>query len=870
MRTIVKRILAVFRRRRLDREMDDEVGLHLAMLEDEFRARGMPPAEAKLAARREFGGVALAQEKYRERRGLPWLENTARDVRYAVRGLRRNPGFTAAAVLSLGLGIGANTAVFSLFHALMLRSLPVARPEELVEIYRAGSYNIVSYPLYEEVARRTDLFAGVLARTGSDQDPAASTRGFSWEYVSGSYFRVLGVTPAVGRLLDEADNRAGNRVAVLNYDFWQRRFGGAPDAVGRVLGGLTVIGVAARGFRGVDLDHHPDLWIPVALNPNEVDSPRFSWLSMLARLRPEVSRAQAQAALDVLVAQHFRRVYGDSSDAIFLRRELELRLVIREGGVGVSLVRNQFGKPLAVLMAAVVVLLLAACANIAQLLLARGAARRKEIALRLSLGATRCRLVGQALTESLVVAAGGSAVGAVLAWLGRQYILHFLPAASGNPFDASPHATIVFAAGASLISAALFGVAPALRSTAVDPAAGPRGEDAIPRGRRGALRAGLVVAQVAFSVVLVALAALFGGSLGELRAAGGPLRNPNVITFEAAYAGASAAMQTKRRFLSELEATPGVASVSSGSPAPYQTAAAGGRVRVPGSAKAAEVPAEVEIRRVADRYFETLGTPLRYGREFNRGDAGAKWDDIAVVNQAFVRELMSGDSHPASRTFDFDGGGASGKPMRIIGVVEDLPHQGLRQQAHPTVYLRTDLAYGVFTVVATSVPARVLLPEIRRRLAKASLLVFTEPRTVESQIEESIFQDRILASLSGFFGVVALLLAAVGLYGMVAYKTAQRTGEIGVRIALGAGRGAVVWLVLRDALALVAMGLAIGLPAAAVAARAAGSIVFGVRTGDPRLFAATALALLAVGAVAAFLPARRAAGMDPMQALRHE
>jgi predicted permease len=521
-------------------------------------------------------------------------------------------------------------------------------------------------------------------------------------------------------------------------------------------------------------------------------------------------------------------------------------------------------------MAAVVVLLLAACANIAQLLLARGAARRKEIALRLSLGATRPRLVGQALTESLVVAAGGCAVGAVFAWCGRQYILHFLPAASGNPFDASPRVTILFAVGASLISAALFGVAPALRSTAIDPAAGLRGEGAIPRGRRGALRAGLVVAQVAFSVVLVALAALFGGSLGELRAAGGPLRNPNVITFEAAYAGASAATQTKRRFLSELEATPGVASVSSGSPAPYQTAMAGGRVRVPGSAKAAVVPAEVEIRRVAEGYFKTLETPVRYGREFNRGDAGAKWDDVAVVNQAFVRELLSGDPHPAGRTFAFDGGGASGKPTRIIGVVEDLPHQGLRQQAHPTLYLRTDLAYGAFTVVATSVPARVLLPEIRRRLAKAAVLVFNEPQTVESQIEESIFQDRILATLSGLFGVVALLLAAVGLYGVVAYKTAQRTGEIGIRMALGAGRGAVLWLVLRDALALVAIGLAIGLPAAAVAARAAGAIVFGIRPQDPRLYAVTTLALLAPAAAAAFLPARRAAAMDPMLALRNE
>ena len=541
---IFQRLRALLRGSRLERELNEEIGIHLAMQEEEFRSQGMDPASARAAALRQFGGVAQTKEDVRDRRGVPWLESAARDLRYGLRGLRRTPGFTVAAVLSLALGIGANTAIFSLFHTLMLRLLPVERPQELVSMQRTGGWikGPVSYPLFQEIVKRTDLFNGVIARTGVYKvrftpRPDARQQFTQREFVSGNYFTVLGITASLGRLFTEDDNRTpgGHPVAVLSYDLWRNQYGADPGILGSKIlldeQPLTVIGVAAPGFHGVEVERRAEVWVPLMMAGGKINDPRMWWLWVLARRRPEVSQQQVQAAANVLMAQHLNAVYPAFYNAAFRKRALEQRLEVRQASVGISMLREEFGRPLTVLMLAVGLVLLAACANVANLLLARGAARQKEVALRLSLGATRARLVRQALTESILLVAAGSAFGVCLAAWGQRVVIRFLPEESGTPFGAGPDsAVLLFTLAITALSVFLFGVGPALRSTAVDPAAGLRA-GAMGQGGRPLLRRALVVAQVAFSVVLVGLAALFGHNLYALRGVDLGFRNQNVIAF---------------------------------------------------------------------------------------------------------------------------------------------------------------------------------------------------------------------------------------------------------------------------------------------------------------------------------------------------
>jgi predicted permease len=889
MRTIWRRLSGLLRGNRLERELNEEIGIHLAMQEEEFRKRGMKPAAARAAALREFGGVAQTKEEVRDGRGVPWLESFARDLRYALRGLRRTPGFTAAAVLSLGLGIGANTAIFSLFHTLMLRLLPVERPQELVSLYQTGGWiqGPMSYPLFQEIARRGDLFTGVIARTGVAKTrftPRPGDRGqfAQREFVSGNYFTVLGVTAALGRLFTEDDNRTpgGHPVAVLSYDLWRNRYGADPG----ILGGkilvdeqpFTVIGVAAQGFHGVEVERRAEVWVPAMMAGMRFKDPRMWWIWVVARRRPEVGQRQVQAAVNVLMAQHLNAVYPSTYNAAMRKRALGQRLEVREGSVGLSVLREEFGRPLTVMMVAVGLVLLAACTNVANLLLARGAARQKEVALRLSLGATRARLVRQAGTESILLVAAGAALGVCLAAWGQRMVVQFLPASSGDPFGAAPDSTVLlFTLGITALSALLFGVAPALRSTAVDPAAGLRSGNVGQPGH-AFLRRALVVAQVAFSVVLVGFAALFGHNLFALRSVDLGFRNQNVIAFSLDLPRElRAEIRTPTRQLAEqLQALPGVFSVSYGFPGPFLTGVASVSVRVPASERTAREPADVAIVHIAPRYFETIGAPLILGREFARNDMTSP-RQVAVVNEAFVREFLPGEKHPDARTLSFDDSKPEGgEPTFIVGVVRDIRHSGIQTPAKPTVYVPIDQGRnsGLPTMlVRTQAPPAAMLPIIYRELRRLGpSIAIAGIGTLRQQIDDSIFEQRMLAALGGFFGTLALVLAAVGLYGVVAYGTARRTGEIGLRIALGAPRAQVVWMILRDSLILVAVGLALGLPAALAGARAVASVLFGIEATDPFTFASTAALLAAIGAAAAFLPARRASRLDPSQVLRNE
>jgi predicted permease len=878
----MKRLWASIRRRRLDRDLDDEIAAHLAMLEAEFRRAGMSDRDAQAAARREFGGVARIKEIYRERRGLPWAELAAADLRYAARGLWHNKGFAAAAVLSLALGIGANTAIFTLFRALMLRMLPVERPRELVMLNRTGAWgNGCSWPFYLEIAERADLFQGAVAR--SDIQAVTFSAGGERverarrEYISGNYFDELGVGAAAGRLIREPDNRTphAHPVAVLSYHFWQSRFGADPEVIGRKIvvseEPLTVVGVAARGFRGVEVDHEPDVWEPAMMRPGQIMEPGTNWAWIVARRRPEVSRTQVQAAMDVMFGQYLSGVYGSHPNAAFRRVAMSQRIEVRDAGVGLSALREQFGTPLNVLMAAVGLVLLAACANVANLLLARGAARRKEMALRVSLGATRGRLIARALMESLLLGACGAALGLALAYWGARTILRFLPPGAADSLAAAPDATVLaFTIAISLAAAMLCGLAPALRSTAIDPTASLQSGDR-QTGRQARLRSVLVTVQVAFSVILVALAGLFGHSMAELRAVDTGFRRPDAIAFTLQFPRSWKPADTqsaRERFLKLMEAMPGAPVVSYSFPGPYQGGSSSATVRVPGSEATAKEPAWVSRQYVAPGYFDVLGAALVAGRPIDRTDT-AQSRSVAVVNEAFVRQFLPNQKQVLERVLE-----TGDAPTYIVGVARDMAHAGLREKIEPVVYVSTAQAESGWEptiVMRTALPPESLIPAIRRELRQLGPQVaISEPRTIRQRIDESLFQDRLLATLGGLFGFLALTLAAVGLYGVVAYGTARRAREIGIRIARGARRRAVVWMVLRDALVLVAAGLAIGLPASYAAARQVAALLFGIKPLDTFAFTTTAAVLAGIGLTAALLPARRASTLDPLAVLRQD
>jgi predicted permease len=793
-------------------------------------------------------------------------------------------------VLSLALGIGANTAVFSLFHTLMLRQLPVERPQELVNLYRTGGWGAgtVSYPLFQEIANRSDLFTGVIARSGVVKArfmPSPGGRGefTQREFVSGNYFSVLGVKAALGRVFTDDDNRTpgGHPVAVVSYDLWRNLYGADPGILGvKILVDdqpFTVIGVAAPGFRGVEVERRAEVWVPAMMMPGmNFASPNNWWLSVVARRLPQVPARQVQAAINVLMAQHLHTVYPTSYNAAMRKRALEQRLEVREGAVGLSGLREVFGRPLTVLMLAVGLVLLAACANVANLLLARGAARQKEVALRLSLGATRARLVRQALTESILLVTAGGALGVALAIWGQSVLVQFLPEEAGTPFGAAPDpAVLLFTLAITASSALLFGVGPALRSTAVDPAAGLRA-GTVGQGGRPLLRRALVVAQVAFSVVLVGLAALFGHNLYALRSVDLGFRNQNVVAFSLDFPRkfGSSVHAASRQVAQQFQTLPGVLSVSYGFPGPFLQGVSSSSIRVPGSERTAREPVDVETAYIGPRYFETIGTALVLGRELEPNDMTSS-RKVAVVNEAFVREFLPGERHPDSRAFSFDDSKPEGGELTfIVGVVRDVRHNGIQQPARPTVYAAAEQgrnSWALTILVRTMAPPAALIPAIYREMGRVGPnLAIGNFGTLRQQVDESIFQQRMLAALGAFFGTLALVLAAVGLYGVVAYGTARRTGEIGLRIALGAPRHRVVWMILRDSLLLVTLGLAIGLPAALAGARAVESVLFGIQPGDPFTFTTTAALLAVVGAGAAFLPARRASRLDPSQVLRNE
>jgi putative ABC transport system permease protein len=852
------------------------------------------------------------------------VESTVQDVGYALRSLKASPGFTLVAALSLALGIGANTAIFSLIDALLLRTLPVRDPAALAVVgdpTHVGSLSIgsvrndlFSYPLYRELRGENRSFAGLLAsgRSGriAVEAPEADNAGKGGgagaagetargRLVSGNYFAVLGVEPYRGRLFAEADEGAADEgapgaapYAVLSYSYWRRRFALDPGIVGRKLAvnsyPFTVVGVAPPGFLGEIVGAATDVWLPLSMQPQvnpghpSLDRWDMSWLMLMGRLRPGVSLGQARAEMSGLFQRTLAAHTGGDIPSQSLPPPDQRRVSVSSGAAGLSRLRPQLAQSIFTLMAMVGVVLLIACANVANLLLERATARQKEIGVRLALGAAPRRLVRQLLTESVLLAGLGGALGALFAFWAAATLIRLLARGSTVELDLGPNLRLLaFTFGVSLLTGLLFGLAPALRATRVELAPILKENARGVHGGAGGTRSGgrhwplgkiLVVAQFALSLLLLVGAGLFVRTLLNLERLDLGYDKDGLVLMNAD--PAAAGYEGERlaafapRLVERLRAVPGVAGASVSENGIFSGTESGTTVRLHGAAD----PIPLAFDLVGPDYFQVVGIPLR-GREFSLADkAGAP--PVAIVNQAMARKHFAGRD-PLGQRFVMVG--PPDTTYEIVGVAGDARDHELRGEVAPRFYvpfLAQSGVFGQFNVeVRTRPPAApaAIVEPLRRAVAEFDpKLPRIEARPLAEMIGDSLGEERAIARLSAAFGLVALLLAAIGLYGVISYAIARRTAEIGIRMALGAGRSKVVWMILRETLVLAAIGIVVGVPATLAAARAVASRLFGLSVADPGILVLATAVLLAVALAAGAVPGSRAARVQPMSSLRAE
>ncbi len=842
------------------------------------------------------------------------------DLRYAFRVLRQNPGFAAVAVLSLALGIGANTAIFSIVDAVLLKWLPVSSPQELVVVARNPSNPSVgfNYPDYEYFRDHNRCFSGILASSGRDAlsmtVPDEGQHGSSLlvpgTLVSGNYFQVLGVTPAIGRLFTPEDNRTpgGHPIAVIDYDFWQTRFGGDRSILGKriTLNGapFTVVGVSRQGFTGTNVGNSPSLYIPIMMlrqvdaNARNWYSRHYWWLTPIARMKPGVSVQKATAEADVLFQQIEKNDPEHRPTATYDKdRELRNRAVLLPGSGGYSYLRNRFSKPLAVLATVVGLVLLIACANVANLLLARTAARQKEIAIRVAIGAGRFRLISQLVTESLLLAVLGGLTGLAFAYGSVRVLLGLMPS---RTFPLNLHLSpdlrlLGFLFGVSLLTGLVCGLVPAIRATRPDVVSALKSETKSPFAHID-LRKALVVGQVALSLLLLVGAGLFVRSLENLRYLDPGFLRENVLLVETSAGSIGYKGQRIRTFEEQLRSAaarlPGVRIASLAALTPLQGSRWNSDIIVQGYQWKPDEKPYMDFNAVSPGYFETLGIPILAGRDFTDRDNPPSSPDppekpyppgkeppeppgppkVAIVNQTFANKFFPKDTALGKR-FSTGDKFKMENSYEIVGVVKDTRYFGLREAVEGMVYISSwrQSAGDMVLCLRTAGDPKRLIASVRREVRNLdSAIPVTETATMEHQLDNHVSQERLIATLSSFFGSLALLLAAVGLYGLMAHTATRRTREIGIRMALGAQRNNVLWLILRDAVILVGLGAAIGIPAAFSVTRFVASFLYGLTARDPMTIALATVVLALVTVLASFLPARRASKVDPMVALRYE
>ena len=808
-----------------------------------------------------------------------WEDEMFQDLRFGVRMLLKSKGFTAVAVLSLALGIGANTAIFSLLDALMLKTLPVKQPERLVIV--GGLHFAYPDPVFRELSEKNSVFDGMftfhsIEMTMSDSDQAERVLG---ELVSGNFFTVLGVGPHLGRVFSDADDQTpgAHFVTVISNNFWRRRFGADPQIVGKKISinnyPFTIIRVAAQGFNDVEVGAAPDLRVPMMMKSQMLD--HIDATPVMARLKPGVSIEQTQAATDAIYQNIIRTSGANSpSDRFFNSQRIQLRSArtgVSLGVAGVANLRGQFSQSLILLMCLVGVVLLIACLNVANLLLARAATRQKEIAVRLAVGAGRFRLVRQLLTEGFLLSAMGSALGLLFARWGADALLGFLP--QNVTLEVKPDLRVLgFTLGVTVLTGLLFGLAPALQATRFDliPALKNDAVGVAGGGRRWELRRLLVVLQVAMSLVLLVSGGLFVRSLRNLKAVDHGYTTDQIVTMELAPDRSGYKLDQQRNFYAQLsERVRALSGVKSATYAqlPIRGVGSEGEIEVPGYQSRPNEKPTALFYGITPQFFVTFGIPMLTGRDFNAQDSVGDYK-VIIVNDSFARYFY-GNENPLGKRISV----GPFKDLEIVGVVGNAKLESLKETMSRTVYYaENERHFGRQRLCVRAIgDAGALIAAIRHEVRRLdpNLPVFNI-KTFDDQINESISRERLIALLSSFFGLIALLLAALGLYGVMAHAVARRTREIGIRMALGAQASNVLWLVLRDTLLLVSVGVAIGLPVALAAVRLTRGWLFGLTANDPLTIALAVLALLAIAALAGYLPARRAASVDPMMALRHE
>jgi putative ABC transport system permease protein len=869
-------------RRERERDLAREVRGHLELEAREQRESGLLPQAADYAARRAFGNTALVMEDVRTAWGWNWLADLRQDVRYGLRAMRQSPGFTVAAVLTLALGIGANTAIFSLIDSVLLRSLPVHDPASLYFVENAGARGAAASPPYPCLERFRSLaksFSAIAAYASGDfgiriAGPIEQVDGAR---VSGNYHGMLGLTPLLGRLLTVEDEQLNPPVAVISYAFWQRRFGGSPDAIGKTFTldehRFTIVGVAPREFYGMAPGHSDDVTMPITISGRSLLGNTGSWwFQAVGRLRPGVTAERARAEIDPIF-QAFMTEFPQPKE---MRRDYFASMRLTPASRGLDDLRKRFSRPLWALMAVVGLVLLIACANITNLLLARAAKREREFAIRVAIGAGRTRLFRQLLVETGLLFAAGAASGIALAWWAARGITAFF-STGAHPIVFDAHwdwSVLGFTAGLSLLATLIFGAAPVLSVVRADPhsAMNDGGRNTASRGRLELGRF-LVAFQVALSLVLLVGAALFLRTLHNLYGvdAGFHADQVALITLhlpDPTYRAAPVRGALWDRLLEEVRALPGVRSAGLSSSTPLDNRYMGVRLEVPGFQSQSLQDSAIGMNLASDGYFATLGTRVLRGREFSANDRSGT-PDVALLNENAVRHFFQ-DRDPIGVIVKLNGG-----PYRVVGVVQDVKDSDLRRDAGRLIYVSTrqhpERAAWQMLNIRTSLDPQTLLAAAQSRIRGLGPDIhIVRTGTLAAQVDESLLQERVISSLAAAFGLLALLLSAVGLYGVLAYSVARRTSEIGIRMALGAPSGKVTWSILRQTLALVAIGMAAGIPAAVLLAGLAKKLLYGVTPADPVTLMGSAAVLAAVALLASFLPAHRAGRIDPLVALRHE
>jgi len=904
-----RRAFRIGGRARVAREVDDELAFHLEMRTRQLLASGMPLDDAQREALRQFGDLAhvrdgcvtLDQERERAMRRANLLDEIRRDIVFAFRMLRRNAGFSFVVVLTLALGIGANTAIFTLVDAVLLRRLPVADPGELVAIgdpARTSSLSmgsprgdLASFPTYRAIAKDSPLVTGLFASGRAGRlDVSFGGVGAELEhprgrFVSGNYFTVLGVAAQMGRVFDGSEDDAigSSPIAVISFGYWARRFHADPAAIGRTISvsgtGLTIVGVTPRGFEGDIVGVSNDMWIPLTMQgvlmPHErlLDDRSASWLLLMGRLAPGVTLEQARAGFQTRIRQDL----VDNTPADDQSAARSTVIPVSSGSRGFSRVRDTYAVPLYTLMAGVGLLLLIICGNVANLLLARAIARQREMSVRLAIGAERWRLVRQLLTENLMLALCGAGAGLAVAWYGSQLLLR-LAADGGTPMPLAVRLdlpVLAYTAGLSVVAAVLFGLVPALRASRVDLASTMRAHARSVAGGHGRVPIGrlLIAGQVALSLVLLVGAGLLVRSLMSVERSNTGLDRDHLLIVDADIAGRGYQGERKavlaRSLMQRFAAIPGVAAVSYSENGIFSGTESGTVIHVPGYvAPGGGDSIDASYDRIGPGYVTALGGRLLAGRDIAASD-GPHAAGVVLLNETMARQLFARGS-AVGRTLRLD----DTTNAEVVGVIADVKDHELVGEPVPRfyrAYFQQDDPAAMRFIVRTAGDPNAVKNQVRREiLAADGLLVIDDLDPLSTLMRQSLREARLVARLASGFGVLALLLAAIGLYGVMTYAITQRTGEIGLRVALGAQRGDVIGMILLDALKVVAIGLIVGVPLALGLTRLLQSQLHGVSAADP-VAVVVALSVLAISAaVAALLPALRASRVTPLVALQQD